>query len=54
MNKTERWLIAWIIAICASICVVCFAALITYNPPEKYQPPCRTVGHLEIPEEKCK
>ena len=53
MNATERWMIAGFIGILLAICLLCITALMMHEPPEPYDPPCRTVGHLEIPEEKC-
>ncbi len=52
LDRTERWIIALILTVLLVPVYVVFVAL-TSITDDAYTPPCRTVGHVQIPESEC-
>ena len=53
MGKGHRWVIAIVLTPLVVIVAMIFIALASYVEAKQYKAPCRTVGHLQIPESEC-
>ena len=53
MRPLEKVVIVSVATVLITIVFVVILSLMVYEEPQGYVAPCRTVGHLQIPESEC-